>query len=1120
MPRLGRVSDPRKAEFAKRVTERIRELGLTFKSVADRMADQIDRNVSDDSVRNWALGVNMPRDVETLEALAGVLALPLEELVGELAPEEDRPRNELFERVLLVCTLREKARGRTFEVERTNSRPPFHEIAEVHFSEPFGACGVYAVAAVADDLDARAVTALRDELGSRPHIHWTSLIYSGAPAQEDIVTLGGPTIRVVSLVEFEQLIDFRPYLQNQTQRLGTDPSYRSKRYVPQRVKWSVGADQERDANSALDLLRSWVSLSGPLFGLVLGDFGTGKTFLLHELAQALARDGSPLTPVLIKMQALEKARTLDVLVAQHLAATGMDQINLEAFRYMLREGRLVLLFDGYDELALRVTFERAAEHLETLLQAAIGNAKVLLTSRTQHFYSDHQVKTALLNLIDKTGGFRLARLQHFSEQQIHTFLVKHLEDQNAADARLRLLDEVKNLLGLSAIPRMLGFIADLPESELRQARDRNGTVTAAALYQRLLDWWFKREDDRVHRPGAPPALKAEDRWAAVDALATRLWATTERAVSYRDLPVEAARAIQGLQARQINEEEAGAAVGSATLLVRDGEGNFSFLHQSVMEWLVARSAAREVEGTGRSDALAVREISPLMADFFSSLAGEKAAVSWARAMLGTEAPAGDAASKNALLVLGRLGVAVQRGVNLAGQDLRGQDLSGRDLREADLSGADLRDATLVGTNLTGARLCGAKLVGADLSRAVLEKADLTGADLSSARLMRANLQGAKLADVRLRYARLPGAMFGQEALAGLDTFGAAPTHPVPFNVTTPGASACTAVAWSPDGVLLASAHDNGVVCLWETASGEMLWMLPFQGHSSSVRSVAFSPDGSTLASGFSDTTLGLWDVATRARRHTLQGHTSSVLSVAFSPDGRTLASGSHDKTLGLWDVATGARRHTLKGHSHSVKSVAFSPDGRTLASGSDDNTLRLWDVATGARRHTLKGHSSSVRSVAFSPDGTTLASGSSDNTLGVWDVATGARRHPLKGHSNSVLSVAFSPDGRTLASGSSDNTLGVWDVATGARRHTLKGHSSVVWSVAFSPDGRTLASGSDDKTLGLWDVATGARRHTLKGHSSSSGASRSPPTEARSPPAPPTTPSVCGTSRWGPADTP
>src|SRR3954454_11413816 len=96
--------------------------------------------------------------------------------------------------------------------------------------------------------------------------------------------------------------------------------------------------------------------------------------------------------MLVELRSLEKANTLEQLVAQHLAVAGERWIDLAAFPYMLREGRIALLFDGFDELAQRVTYQRATEHFETLLQAAGGNAKVVVTSRTQHFESDRQVR--------------------------------------------------------------------------------------------------------------------------------------------------------------------------------------------------------------------------------------------------------------------------------------------------------------------------------------------------------------------------------------------------------------------------------------------------------------------------------------------------------------------------------------------------------------------------------------------------------------------------------------------------------------------------------------------------------------------------------------------------------
>ena len=96
--------------------------------------------------------------------------------------------------------------------------------------------------------------------------------------------------------------------------------------------------------------------------MVLGDFGRGKTSFLRQLARTLPAELPGLLPILVELRGLEKAPTLDELLSQYLVRQGVEDISPAKLRYMIHSGRVGLLFDGFDELELRVGYDNAADY--------------------------------------------------------------------------------------------------------------------------------------------------------------------------------------------------------------------------------------------------------------------------------------------------------------------------------------------------------------------------------------------------------------------------------------------------------------------------------------------------------------------------------------------------------------------------------------------------------------------------------------------------------------------------------------------------------------------------------------------------------------------------------------
>lgn len=919
------------------------------------------------------------------------------------------------------------------------------------------------------------------------------LVYQGPPptdaVEEEAARRG---VRLRSIDDFRGLVDLKPFVERQTQRLEADHEYAPLHYVPQRFR-DLSASATRIEGDLAEHLVSRLSRDVGGFILLLGDFGAGKTFALREIARRIA-GFSDLVPLYIELRALDKAHTVEGLVSSHLANHRHRQIDLDAFQNLLRAGRIVLLFDGFDELVTRITYDRAADHLRRLMAAAEGKAKLVVASRTQHFKSGEQILTALGEQVGRGSQRRMLSIEPFDIDQVRSYLTRHYdEDATRAQDRIDAMRQVNDLTALSANPRMLGFIAALDDAQLKAAAVAP-VLSGATLYEQVLEHWLAYEVERTSGvTGAPPGLTRDQLWRAVSLLALRLWESGQSHMSIEELG-EVGYALAQLSGFKLSPEQTVHAVGAGSLLVRSDDDQFGFIHASVMEWLLAKRIAVDwAEGTREPALLVSQPLPDTVLEFLCDLAGAGNALDWVNRVL-ADSQAESARRTNAVHLSSRLKVGT--GADLRSANLRGENLSAMKLRSARLDGANLDDCLLVGTDLSGADLRGARLRGARLNDADLTGADLTGADLSWARLIGTRLTGAKLDGVDWHRT----ALIDAQGLAGPDDVPRARLHGAavaPGDDVEIGVGVSRTllrygftvgqlprpVSFNQRGDLLAIGTADGAVLLCDAGTGQPVRTL--HGHSGRVYLVRFGAAHSTLYTGGSDGTVRTWDPDTGRERLAMGGHENWVWPVIPNQKGTMLLVGDNSGTVRLWDPNTGEVLRKLPGHTERVWTAEFNSDATLTAIGDQSGTVRVWDAHTGElMRHLIPPTpGGSVYRTFFSPDGTRVASSHEEGTVRLWDVTTGELQVELSAHTGRVYSLHFEKSGRYLASGDTEGQVFLWDLRTGSPRpKELVRHQGAVYRVGFDPSGNTLASADSDGLVRLFDVPSGELRHEIQAH--------------------------------------
>ncbi|MCX7837899.1 MAG: TIR domain-containing protein, partial [Anaerolineae bacterium] len=630
------------------------------------------------------------------------------------------------------------------------------------------------------------------------------------------------------------------------------------------IRPDVQTDITYETRPALTHLSKWLGDNRTNLLVVLGDLGTGKSTLVRFLAYHLAKSfrADPLrhpAPVLIPLREVRKEISLEGIVISHFARRGLPAINFPRLEHLVRLGKIIILFDAFDEMADRVRWDVTKSNFTELRRAAEDQGKVILTCRT-HYFKDRteqvkligegprlsEIETELYRELRQQSGAEVVYLQEFDDAKIQAYLRK--ARPHTAQEDWSKIQNIYNLRDLATRPLLLDMIVkSLPKLQAGQS------INAASLYTVYTNIWIEREEAKGR------LLDKTTKARLMLELAWRMWNEEKSEIHYRDL-VPFVQALQQDRIVELDDEEAediAREMQGATFLKRDDKGNFAFMHRSFMEYFLARRIYETIAdghpptvvGMSRATLLQTM-LNTRRFDrkviYFLALLDEKDQLREPLQQILVN-PYTPNVSENALQILywsARIRAGMEEevkdrqalhdvlreripsGVQLAGANLQEMVLEGAFLHRANLSGADLTQVNFNHANLQQVNFHNAKLVNVRAEEITAKQCDFRAADLTGLTCPQARWFNCDFTAALVQPATFATAQLEQSV--GL-------VLPVKFRredlqaiVQRGASSGVNCVCYSPDGKLIASAGDDAIIRIYRAEDGKLVRTL--EGH--------------------------------------------------------------------------------------------------------------------------------------------------------------------------------------------------------------------------------------------------------------------------------------------------
>ena len=889
---------------------------------------------------------------------------------------------------------------------------------------------------------------------------------------------------------------------------------------------------------ALDELTNWAcDETSPPFCAVLGQYGMGKTTTLKWLTQALLDRRScgrsaPL-PIYVDLSIgtddVGRVPTLDELLTEHIRRNHkltQGRIGVGEILKLVRERGALMIFDGLDEKLVHLPPKFARDFVRELWKVLppveryrerkendTSSLGKLLISCRSHFFRNLQEQQGCFLGQDREGlrggkpsgemaggagsvaidegDYRLFVMLPFEEAQVRSYLLSAMGSEDRTIAALALIQRVHNLTELTERPVLLAHLSE-HLLDLEQAAARGEKINAAAVYERVVERWFIRDDGK-HQ------LNPEHKRELMQALAAKLQRerrgdlAVDQLEKWLDEFLAAHPVIAGAytgRSRDVLKED----LRVATFLVRPETGAnshlFRFAHRSLQEFFLARyllDALAENDVGAWSIPAPSRETLEFLVQMMvrkDEYDCSRIRRTWSKVIEagGIGAQLGFAAWFIARTIEGPEPdpeCVVLDDANLSNVSFFGTRDKPWVLRRASFQRAQLTCTRWRFVELIDANFNCAHLEQAEFDRCVLDGSTFNGALLQGGFVRAGSARGVDLrkAESKGRCSEwmMPAAAMprisGSASLVEYAQF-AGVGRLVLAGTEIDRTSAC---AFASDGRHVLSGHGDGSLRVWDVVSGRCL--LRLTGCDGEVTSCALAPDGSSVLSGSKNRGLLLMDVLTGKCLWEHARLSGEISECCYSGNGRFLLGRSDRGRVVLWD---GVKKRCIDLQGvNTVSCFAFSPNSDSIVCGSWGGELGIWNCATGDFVAAFPAQDKAITACFFVNSARSVRSIACDQTIRTWNIAKRRLEGALRLGGPESKKHIVAPNSSVVLTGAEDGGVLLWDLATGQSLRSFSAEDISIAICAIAPHGGTILSRSANGKLLLWDIRTGRCSRTF-----------------------------------------